>query len=220
MSDSQTPSAAARVEDQVEPKGVTEQQEQPRQIWFKALVQDSRVEMEGEVAALTSWSKAFSTALAGPEDWLTSQGLIAERDHLENVMNQRVQFFFTVFALTVAAVSQAETTFWLVAFLLLGLSACYALARAIHRSDMKLDVVLKELYRRRDNVVWWTDEKARQSKVWHQPDSVRRLLVVTPYIACALLLGAAFFAWLGWLDPPKSPKPAAPVLSWAITKRI
>ncbi len=98
------------------------------------------VRADDTMPAADDLQRAFER-LRSEGEWSLSN----EREHMENLVNQRFNIFLVFFALFVGAVLQAETSLIKSALLAFGFIVASLLLAAIQRAQFKFDIILKLL---------------------------------------------------------------------------
>jgi hypothetical protein len=128
-------------------------------------------------------------------DWTMSE----EREFMENLLNQRFNFFLVVYGAVVVGASEADTTFASTTILSVGAMLLMLLLPTIGRAQVKLDCIIEEIRAKSaarltgdDHPVVVIDERAKWSKTF--PKSRRRLVgFYIPGFCCATIYVAAIY---------------------------
>lgn len=74
------------------------------------------------------------------DEWTMSQ----EREHMENLLNQRVNFTVVVLSLLVVSISACDKQIELIVLLVFGLLLIFFLSVSVFRCQLKLDIILEK----------------------------------------------------------------------------
>lgn len=112
-----------------------------------------------------------------------------ERVFIEQLLNQRFNFFLTIFTLVIAGAINAKQQLHLQIILCLGLAIEFALASLLARSQEKLDLILRDLFSDSSHPATIIDARAK-------PEGSRRRLVGVwiPRTCCVVLFLAVILA--------------------------
>lgn len=121
-----------------------------------------------------------------------------ERVFIENLLNQRFNFFLVVFSLVLAGAINSKIQLHLQIVLTLGAVVTTLFAAVIGRSQEKLDLILTDLFSDPSHPAAIIDKRAKKG------GSQRRLIGIwIPRICCGLLITGAALAWFCVLRVPK-----------------
>ena len=115
-----------------------------------------------------------------------------ERVFIEQVLNQRFNFFLVVFSLVIAGAINSKQQVHLQIILMIGLALELSLASLLARSQEKLDLILDDLCSDPSHPIAIINSRAR-------PKGSRRRLVGIwiPRACCGILMLANALAWFG-----------------------
>ena len=112
-----------------------------------------------------------------------------ERMFMENLLNQRFNFFLVAFAFVLAAAVNSKVQLHLQLILTLGAAISFLFALVLWRSQRKLDLILKDLFTDPSHPASIINDRAGTGS--------RRHLIgfVIPPLCCATLTVGAALAW-------------------------
>ena len=118
-----------------------------------------------------------------------------ERAFIENLLNQRFNFFLVVFSLVLAGALNSKVQLHLQLVLTIGSILAVLLAAVLARSQEKLDIILADLFSDASHPATIANNRARKG-------GGRRQLIGLwiPRFCCAILVLGAIFAWIGILQ--------------------
>jgi hypothetical protein len=126
----------------------------------------------------------------------TGWDLSKERAFMENLLNQRFNFYLLFFSIVVAGALSARTQVMLNLILSIGFIICCLLMATLMRAQQKLDLILERLFESADHPVAVINRMATAGF------SVRKTIgYVIPILCCAVLAVGVALAFLGVFVP-------------------
>ena len=113
------------------------------------------------------------------DKWSISQ----EREFIENLLNQRFNFFLLFFSIIIAGIISAKTQLILIIVLLIGFVVCMILMATLIRAQQKLDIILEMLFSDSNHPVAIINEQAKSGF------SARKGIGYFIPIFCCIVLG-------------------------------
>jgi len=119
-----------------------------------------------------------------------------ERDHLENLVCQRFNFFLLFLSLIILGAVTTSKQLHFQVVLWFGAIISILLALTINRAGRKLDIILDRLFAGTANAIGWVNGQAGGHSVRHLVSAI------IPALCCLALLAAAILAALHVLTVP------------------
>jgi len=119
-----------------------------------------------------------------------------EREFIENLLNQRFNFFLVFFSLVVAGTIAAESQLFFKTILVLGSIICWLLALTLFRSQKKLDILLKMIFQNIPN----HPAKKSDDECMNRGSRRRIIGYIIPTICCVFLSFITLLSLIGCLD--------------------
>ena len=115
-----------------------------------------------------------------------------ERMFIENLLNQRFNFFLIIFSAVIAGAMNAKTLIQFRFVLVIGSVITTLIGITLERSQEKLDIIINELFKEASHPVTVVDKLSRRG------GTKRRILgILIPRICCSLLTAIAIFSLFG-----------------------
>jgi len=126
-----------------------------------------------------------------------------ERVFIENLLNQRFNFFLVVFSVVLAGSINSKAQLQMQIILSIGAIITCLLSTVLGRSQEKLDLVLADLFSDPSHPAAIINKRAKEG-------GRRRRLVGKwiPRLCCAILIIGAVLAWFNVLQVPQPMRPA------------
>jgi len=130
----------------------------------------------------------------------SSWSFYSERELLETVISQRINFVITVFALFITAAATVRTDYHLRIVLCLGATLVFLLLLSIYRVHIRLDIVQKILYKAKEDHVFPLVQKEIIALGWRAMGKATTLLHLWIPLICILIMlfgiVASFNKWI------------------------
>jgi len=128
--------------------------------------------------------------------------LYKEREFLETIVNQRINFIFTIFAVFITAATTVDNKINMALVFAIGAIVLFFLTRTTERVYIRLDIVAKMLYKAESNhVMPFVQKEFNALNNKPSGSELKNIYYRTPMLCAWIMVAGLVATILGWIVP-------------------